>query len=235
MKANDENKDQSYFLSQLSSKQLEKVIFPLSNLTKDEVRKIAKKINLNVANKKDSTGICFVGERDFDKFLQNYIPAQPGNIIDIETGKIIGKHYGVMYYTIGQRKGLNLGGMKEPYFLAAKNIENKEIFAAPISKEKKYLHSNKLFAIDLNLNTDIFDIENLSAKFRYRQKDSKIFNVKIEKNNKTIWVEYDDQLAITPGQQIVLYENNKCVGGAVIDKVFQNDKEINLFSYKIKK
>ncbi len=234
-KANDENKDQSYFLSQLSSKQLEKVIFPLSNLTKDEVRKIAKKINLNVANKKDSTGICFVGERDFDKFLQNYIPAQPGNIIDIETGKIIGKHYGVMYYTIGQRKGLNLGGMKEPYFLAAKNIENKEIFAAPISKEKKYLHSNKLFAIDLNLNTDIFDIENLSAKFRYRQKDSKIFNVKIEKNNKTIWVEYDDQLAITPGQQIVLYENNKCVGGAVIDKVFQNDKEINLFSYKIKK
>ena len=233
-KADDEEKDQSYFLSQLSREQLSKVIFPLSSYTKKEIREIAKKIKLNVAEKKDSTGICFIGERDFDKFLQNYIPARPGKIIDIETGKEIGKHYGVMYYTIGQRKGLNLGGMSQPYFLAAKNIEKKEIYAAPLDKEKEYLYSNKLKASQLNLNTNNFDVNNLSAKFRYRQKDNKIFNVNIDKDNKTIEVEFDEQLAITPGQQIVLYENDKCIGGAVIDKIYQNNKEINLFNYEVK-
>ncbi len=230
-KADDSNKDQSYFLSQLTKKQLTKVMFPLANYTKTQVREIAKKINLNVANKKDSTGICFIGERDFDKFLQNYIPAKPGKIIDIETGKEIGKHYGVMYYTIGQRKGLNLGGMKEPYFLAAKNIKHKQIFVAPASKEEKYLYSNKLSAIDLNLNTGDFDINNLNAKFRYRQNDNKIFNVNIDLNNKTIVVEFDKQEAITPGQQLVLYEGNKCIGGATIDRVWIDNKEIKLLDY----
>lgn len=232
-KAEDLNKDQSYFLSQLSFDQLKNVIFPLSTYTKDQVRKIAKEINLNVAEKKDSTGICFIGERDFDKFLQNYIPAKPGKIIDIETGKEIGKHHGVMYYTIGQRKGLNLGGMKERYFLAFKNIKEKKLFAAPLTKEREYLYSNKLKAINLNLNTNDFNINNLVAKFRYRQDDKKIFNVIIDQKNKTIEVEFEKELAITPGQQLVLYENKKCIGGAEIDKVFLDGKELNLFDYKM--
>lgn len=232
-KANDKNKDQSYFLAQLKKEQLEKVIFPLANYTKDEIRKIAKKINLNVANKKDSTGICFIGERNFSKFLQNYIPSQPGNIIDISNGKIVGTHIGVMYYTIGQRKGLNLGGMNQPYFLAAKNIKNKELFVAPLSQEEKYLYSNKLEAINLNLNTSIFNVKNLKAKFRYRQEDSKVFNVIIDKTKKNISIEFEPQLAITPGQQLVLYENDKCIGGAIINKIFFNNKEIKLLNYSI--
>lgn len=232
-KADDLNKDQSYFLSQLSSEQLKNVIFPLSAYTKDQVRKIAKEIKLNVAEKKDSTGICFIGERDFDQFLQNYISAKPGEIIDLETGKVIGRHHGVMYYTIGQRKGLNLGGMKERYFLAFKNIKEKKLFAAPLTKEKEYLYSNKLKATNLNLNTKDFNINNLVAKFRYRQEDRKIFNVIIDYVNKTIEVEFDKELAITPGQQLVLYENKKCIGGAEIDKVFLDGKELNLFDYKM--
>lgn len=111
-KAKDKDKDQSYFLSFLSDEQLNFSLFPLENMTKDEVRKIANEIHLNVANKKDSTGICFIGERNFKEFLKNYIPAKPGDIIDIVTHKKVGEHQGVYYYTFGQRKGLNIGGIK---------------------------------------------------------------------------------------------------------------------------
>lgn len=234
-KANDEEKDQSYFLSNLSRKQLEKVLFPLANYSKKEIRAIAKEINLNVANKRDSTGICFIGKRDFDEFLENYIPAQPGNIIDIETNQVVGTHKGAMYYTIGQRRGLSLGGMKEPYFLAAKNIERKEIFVAPLSKEREYLYSNKLIAIDLNLISDDFEIDQLSAKFRYRQKDTKVFDVIIDRENKTITVSFEEQLSITPGQHLVLYQGNKCIGGAIIDTIYKNNEIINLLDYQVKK
>lgn len=231
-KGEDDKKDQSYFLAQLTKEQLSNVLFPLGKLKKENVREIAKSINLNVANKKDSTGICFIGERDFDKFLQNYIPAQPGKIVDIETGKELGKHHGVMYYTIGQRKGLNLGGMKEPYFLAAKNIDKKIIYVAPASLENKYLYSNSLEAINVNLNTNNFNINNLTAKFRYRQLDSKV-TIEILKENK-VKVHFDNQLAITPGQQIVFYDNKKCIGGGMINKIFQNDIEIDLLKYNPK-
>ncbi|MGL4343465.1 MAG: tRNA 2-thiouridine(34) synthase MnmA [Metamycoplasmataceae bacterium] len=224
-KAIDLEKDQSYFLSQLTKNQLKNVLFPLGNLTKKEVRKIAKEINLNVADKKDSTGICFIGERKFDKFLENYIPSQPGKIIDITTNKEIGNHNGVMYYTIGQRKGLNLGGLKEPYFLVSKDINNKILFAAPASHEE-YLMSNKLVASDLNLIESNFNSNNLTAKFRYRQED---INVKINilPSNK-IEVFYKKQLAITPGQHVVIYEENKCIGGAIIEKVFLDEKQLKI-------
>ena len=234
-KADDLEKDQSYFLAQLNKKQLENVLFPLAQYNKKDIRKIANEINLKISNKKDSTGICFIGERNFAKFLQNYIPTQPGNIIDIDNGKVVAKHNGIMYYTIGQRKGLNLGGMKEPYFLAAKNVEKKELFVTSIKNEKKFLSSNKLFATDLNLNTLEFDLNNLSAKFRYRQNDVKIFNVLIDQLNNTIFVEYQDQIAITPGQQIVLYQNDLCIGGATISKIYYDNKEIKLLNYEIEK
>lgn len=233
-KPKDLEKDQTYFLSQLSKKQLKKIIFPLADYLKSEVRNIATKIKLNVANKKDSTGICFIGERKFDEFLQNYIPSNPGNIIDIETKKIVGKHFGTMYYTFGQRKGLKLGGMTEPYFVAAKNINKKEIFVAPLSQQDKYLSSNKLKATNLNLITNEFNINNLHAKFRYRQKDIKIFNVMIDNEKNEIIVEYKKEIAVTPGQQIVLYENDLCIGGAIIDQIYLNNQKIDLLNYKPK-
>ncbi|MGL5204681.1 MAG: tRNA 2-thiouridine(34) synthase MnmA [Metamycoplasmataceae bacterium] len=225
----DETKDQSYFLSQLSKEQLSKALFPLSELTKKEVREIATKANLNVATKKDSTGICFIGERDFSVFLENYIPAMNGNIVDIDTNKVIGKHKGVMYYTIGQRKGLNLGGMTEPYFVVSKNIEKRILYVAPLSKEN-YLLSDKLIAKDLNIISDEFNSNNLTAKFRYRQDDSKV-SVEIDRLNNEIIVFYPEkQSAITPGQQIVFYVGRKCLGGAIIDKVFLNNKELKIIS-----
>ena len=138
-----------------------------------------------------------------------------------------------MYYTFGQRKGLKLGGMSEPYFVAAKNIDKKEIFVAPLSQQDKYLASNKLKATNLNLITSDFDINNLHAKFRYRQNDIKIFNVVIDKEKNEIIVEYHHELAVTPGQQIVLYENDLCIGGAIIDQVYMNDQKIELLNYKL--
>ncbi len=223
----DETKDQSYFLAQLSNDQLSKVIFPISELTKKEVREIAIKSKLNVALKKDSTGICFIGERDFSEFLENYIPAMHGDIVDIDTKKIIGKHKGVMYYTIGQRKGLHLGGMEEPYFVVSKDIKNKIIYVAPLSKEE-YLFSDKLIATDLNIISDEFNSGNITAKFRYRQNDSDVF-VEIDEISNSIIVNYPNkQLSITPGQQIVFYLGRKCLGGAIIDKVFLGDKELKI-------
>ena len=122
----DQNKDQTYFLSQLSSKQLENVLFPIGDLEKPEVRKIANEYDLITANKKDSTGICFIGERNFSKFLSNYLPNQTGDIVNIETNEVIGKHVGLMYYTIGQRKGLNIGGNSDRIFVVGKNLDKKD-------------------------------------------------------------------------------------------------------------
>ncbi|CAC13731.1 TRNA (5-METHYLAMINOMETHYL-2-THIOURIDYLATE)-METHYLTRANSFERASE [Mycoplasmopsis pulmonis] len=221
----DQSKDQSYFLTQVRSQVLEKVIFPLGNMEKSEVRRIAQEANLYTANKKDSTGICFIGERKFTDFLQNYIPTQPGTIVDITTKKIVGNHIGAMYYTLGQRKGLNLGGMKEPYFVVGHDLEKKQVFVAPAS-EKKWLTSNWLFAQNLNLNNHDFNPENLSAKFRYRQKDVR---VKVEfLENDQIKVYYPEGFeAVTPGQQIALYDGQKCLGGAVIKNIYWNENELN--------
>ena len=126
----DQNKDQTYFLSQLSSKQLENVLFPIGDLEKPEVRKIANEYDLITANKKDSTGICFIGERNFSKFLSNYLPNQTGDIVNIETNEVIGKHVGLMYYTIGQRKGLNIGGNSDRIFVVGKNLDKNILYVA---------------------------------------------------------------------------------------------------------
>ncbi|QKX40980.1 tRNA 2-thiouridine(34) synthase MnmA [Metamycoplasma hominis] len=220
-RAQDDNKDQSYFLAQLSPDQLKKVIFPLANITKPEVREIAKQLNLSTAMKKDSTGICFIGERHFTKFLENYIPAQPGNIIDIFSGKVVGKHIGAMYYTIGQRKGLNLGGYEKPYFVVGHNLSKKEIYVTN-DDHIDYLMSNKLIATNFNQISKEFNFANLTAKFRYRQKDIKI-TLKILNDNK-IEVCYPNTEAVTPGQQVVIYDGNKVVGGAIIDKIYLNNE-----------
>jgi tRNA-specific 2-thiouridylase len=149
IRAVDQNKDQTYFLAQLSQDQIAKVLFPLQGYEKPEIRQIATQQGLITANKKDSTGICFIGEREFTKFLQNYIPNQPGKIIDITSGKVLGNHIGVMYYTIGQRKGLNLGGQKEPYYVAKKDLMNRIIYVAP-AHDESYLLSTAALVTGIN-------------------------------------------------------------------------------------
>lgn len=221
----DSLKDQSYFLGQLSKSQLQKTIFPLGNLHKSEVRKIANELGLINAKKKDSTGICFIGERKFTDFLQNYIPAQPGNIIDISTKKVLGKHIGIMYFTIGQRKGFGLSGMKEPYFVVGHNLKEKILYVSPQS-EKKWLESDSLMAKNANFLSENFrNLDNLSAKFRYRQEAIPIKIEKIQENS--FWISYQKYQAITPGQQVVIYHQNQVILAGEIALLFRNGKKLD--------
>ncbi len=221
----DRDKDQTYFLSQLNQGQLSKTFFPLWNLTKKEVREIASAQNLSTANKKDSTGICFIGERDFKNFLQNYIPNQNGDIVDIETKEVVGHHNGVMYYTIGQRRGLNLGGMSEPYFVAGKNVENNILYVAK-SSEEKWLYSTSCIITDVNWINTLREKEfNCTAKFRYRQKDIPV-KVTVLSDNKCL-VQFATKVkAITPGQDAVFYDDEVCLGGGVINNVYLDNQKL---------
>lgn len=220
-KSFDTNKDQTYFLSQLSKEQLENVLFPLGDIDKNEVREIAKKEGLITANKKDSTGICFIGERNFKKFLENYLPAMPGEVIDIDTNEIIGKHNGLMYYTIGQRRGLDIGGNKDKMFIVGKNLDKNVLYVA--FGDNDYLYSTSCIVNNLNFNCDLKPTK-CSAKFRYRQED---IDVEVEYlNNEEILVKYDKVKAVTPGQACVLYYNDICIGGGIIKEVRKNDKKL---------
>ena len=216
MLCKDENKDQTYFLCNLTQEQLKRALFPLEDLTKQEVREIAEKVGLPNAKKKDSTGICFIGERDFRKFLSNYLPNQPGDIIDITNNKVIGKHDGVMYYTLGQRKGLNLGGQKEKYFVCKKDIENKIIYVAPNSLEEEYLDSTNLVVNEFNWIIKPTNLENIKARFRHRQI---LQDVEVELKDNKVIVKYPKQKNVAPGQYCVLYQNGVCLGGGAIDQV----------------
>ncbi len=224
LKSIDKEKDQTYFLCMLNQKQLEKIIFPIGDLKKTEVRKIAMDNKLTTANKKDSTGICFIGERDFKNFLKNYIPSKEGNIIDINNNKIVGKHDGVMYYTIGQRRGLNLGGMNQRYFVVGKNI-SKRILYVSSANEDKWLLCNKIIVSNINFinskykNLNSFECE---ASFRYRQNPFKIFIKKLNNDRYEI-ISKNKLRSITTGQYAVFYNKNVCLGGATIEETY-NDK-----------
>ncbi|ATP59748.1 tRNA 2-thiouridine(34) synthase MnmA [Mesomycoplasma dispar] len=225
----DSSKDQSYFLAQLSKSQLEKTIFPLGFYQKTEIRKIAEKLGLINAKKKDSTGICFIGERKFTDFLQNYIPAQPGNIVDIATKKVLGKHIGIMYFTIGQRKGFGLNGMKEPYFVVGHNLKEKILYVSAAS-DKKWLESDQLLAINANfLVQDLENQSNLTAKFRYRQEEIPVKIKVIDKNS--FWVYYQNHSAITPGQQVVIYNNQtQVVLAGEIKEIYRDGQKLDYLS-----
>ena len=220
-KSFDKNKDQTYFLSQISQEQASSCLFPLGDIDKSEVRKIAHDLNLvSVMDKKDSTGVCFIGERNFRQFLQNYIPAKEGNIVDIDTNRVIGKHCGSMYYTIGQRKGLGIGGIPgeeaKGWFVADKDVKKNIVYVASGS-ESKYLLSNSCIVDTLNfISYKPKDGSHLFAKFRYRQEDNGVELHYIE-NNK-IKLIFDKPIkAVTPGQAAVLYdENGICLGGGLI-------------------
>ncbi|EIE39643.1 tRNA-specific 2-thiouridylase MnmA [Mycoplasmopsis canis UF31] len=224
-RAKDDNKDQTYFLAQLTNEQLKRVIMPLAYLEKPEIRQIATELGLVTANKKDSTGICFIGERNFGQFLQNYIPAQEGDIIDITTNKKVGTHVGTFYYTIGQRKGLNLGGMSEPYYVCGHDVVKNILYVAPSSRPE-YLLSDSLIASGYTFNNTEFDKSNLSAKFRYRQKDIPVTIEFLNENQIKVFYPSTSS-AVTPGQQIVFYDGDKCIGGATIDELFMNNKKID--------
>ena len=221
LKGVDYNKDQTYFLSGLTQKQLEKVLFPLGEYQKSEIREIAQKYDLKTANKKDSTGICFIGERNFNEFLSKYLPAQKGDIVDID-GKKLGTHNGLMYYTIGQRKGIGLGNSKdgtgEPYFVVDKKLETNELIVA--QGDDKLLYSKALIANNFNfINLIEFPFE-CGVKFRYRQKDVKGIITKINDDEYRIDFE-EPQRAVTLGQIAVIYKGDICLGGGTIDKVIK--------------
>ena len=223
----DSNKDQTYFLSQISQEQLRHSLFPVGDLTKAEVRKIAKDNDLYTAEKKDSTGICFIGERNFKEFLKNYLPANPGNIVTMDS-KIVGKHEGLMYYTIGQRKGLGIGGNNEfsdsPWFVLGKRLDKNELVVGQ-GNDNIYLISNHCYANNINWISDKpIEGKKYTAKFRYRQKDN---DIKIEFiNDDLIHVIYEQGVSsVTPGQAVVIYDGDICLGGGIIDSVYYNDEK----------
>lgn len=218
----DSNKDQTYFLSQLNEKQLENVLFPVGDLNKEEVRKIANEIGLSTASKKDSTGICFIGERNFKEFLKNYMPNIKGDIINIDTKEKVGEHIGLMYYTIGQRRGLDVGGTLDKLFVVGKDL-NKNILYVALGEDNEYLCSDSCIVEDVNFNCELRPTE-CTAKFRYRQKDN---DVKIEYlENGELLVRYNNVKSVTPGQACVFYVGDKCIGGGIIKEVRKNDKKL---------
>ncbi len=215
----DNNKDQTYFLCQLNQKQLQKALFPIGHLWKSEVRLIAKKLNLATATKKDSTGICFIGERDFNKFLQNYLPAQSGKMKNL-SGQIIGEHSGLMHYTIGQRKGLGIGGAGNPWFVVGKNLTENILYVEQ-GFDHPYVYSDSCIVMDVNwIDTIKFNGElNCTAKFRYRQKDVDVTIKWIDDN--TLIVNFHESVrAVTPGQAAVFYDDEVCLGGGFIDSAY---------------
>ena len=219
----DPNKDQTYFLHALSQKQLTKAIFPIGSLLKPDVRQIAKELKLITHDKKDSTGICFIGERKFKEFLKTYIPANPGDIVD-ENNNILGKHDGLMYYTIGQRQGLNLGGLKGyselPWFVAGKNLDNNTLLVVQGTNNPK-LYKSEAFVQNITwTNPDAINIlekNNFTcmAKTRYRQPDQEC-TVSLNSDNSATVKFREPQRAITPGQSMVFYFDTHCLGGGVI-------------------
>jgi tRNA-uridine 2-sulfurtransferase len=220
----DNNKDQTYFLNQLTQEQLEKVMFPIGHLPKPEVRKIAEEAGLATAKKKDSTGICFIGERNFKEFLSQYLPAQPGNMETFD-GEVKGTHDGLMYYTLGQRHGLGIGGDGEPWFVLGKDLERNVLYVGQGFHHEK-LYSNALTAVKMSFTgetpTGKFAC---TAKFRYRQEDSPV-EVEMREDGTAFITFAEPQRAITPGQAVVLYDGEICLGGGTIDGVYSQSKKL---------
>ncbi len=219
LKGVDPNKDQSYFLYTLQQAQLSCALFPVGDLLKPEVRKIAAEQGFENASKKDSTGICFIGERKFKTFLEKYLPAQPGNIMT-DTGKIIGEHTGLMYYTIGQRQGIGIGGTQqssgEPWYVAQKNLATNELIVVQ-GQDHPLLFRPSLQAAQLSWTSGFApkDDAKLSAKIRYRQMDQAC-QIHFQGSDLLEVVFGIPQRAITAGQSIVFYSGEECLGGGVI-------------------
>ncbi|MEM8727581.1 MAG: tRNA 2-thiouridine(34) synthase MnmA [Chlamydiota bacterium] len=223
LKGEDLGKDQSYFLYTVKKSVLEQVLFPIGHLKKSEVRKIAEEGNLPVFDKKDSTGICFIGKRNFRRFLARYIPHEPGDIVTVE-GKKVGTHDGIHYYTIGQRKGMGIGGAGKAWFIAGKDKENRKLIVAQGSNHPA------LFAPALSA-VEVFWVDKVptfplrcNAKIRYRQVETPCI---VEREGEKLIVSFDqDQRAITPRQSVVFYRGKICLGGAIIEKALVKSESI---------
>ncbi|EZQ20138.1 tRNA 2-thiouridine(34) synthase MnmA [Pseudomonas sp. G11-1] len=216
----DANKDQSYFLHAVGGEQLARTLFPVGELEKPEVRRIAEKYQLATARKKDSTGICFIGERRFTDFLKQYLPAQPGEI-ETTDGQVIGRHHGLMYHTIGQRQGLGIGGLQgasdDPWYVLRKDLE-RNVLVVGQGNEHPWLFSSALACSNIYwVNPlDITEPMRLTAKVRYRQPDQACT---LERTADGYLIRFDEpQRAVTPGQSIVLYQDDVCLGGGVIEQ-----------------
>ena len=222
-KADDRNKDQSYFLAEIHREVLDHVLFPLGNITKPEVRAIAEELNLSIAKKKDSTGICFIGERHFREFLSNYLPMKSGDIIDVTTKKKVGVHQGVMYYTIGQRKGLDIGGIG-PFFVVGKDVYKNELYVVD-SNHLDLLYSTSCLVSGVNWLADRTLPLKCHAKFRYRQADN---DVEVQLNQDgTITVVFPEGIrSITPGQEAVFYDGDVMFAGGKIEKVYKDGQDL---------
>lgn len=222
LKGLDDNKDQSYFLYTLGQEQLSRTLFPVGELEKSKVREYAEAAGLATAKKKDSTGICFIGERKFRDFLQRFLPAQPGEIVTPD-GQIIGKHQGLMYYTLGQRQGLGIGGLKsandDPWFVVSKDLEKNQLIAGqghhhPLLLNKQ-LVASQLHWVAGKPPTDSFTAK---AKIRYRQTEQTCLVSRIDDEQWTVCFD-EAQRAIAPGQSVVFYQDDICLGGGIIDSM----------------
>ena len=217
----DENKDQSYFLHAITTKQVGQSLFPVGEIEKPIVRAIAEDLGLATAKKKDSTGICFIGERKFKDFLARYLPAQPGEIRTVD-GKLVGRHDGLMYHTLGQRKGLGIGGVKglseDPFYVVEKDLINNVLVVAQ-GHDNSALLSSGLIASQLNWisGEPLHEALRCTVKTRYRQTDIACEVFPIDEN--TVKVIFDEpQIAVTPGQSAVFYQGEVCLGGGVIEE-----------------
>ena len=219
----DQNKDQTYFLAQLTPIQLQNVLFPVGNLTKNEVRKIAEEIHLNVAKKKDSTGICFIGERHFQEFIHNYLKPNPGDIVDVRTNKVIGRHTGLMNYTIGQRRNVGLSGQNQRHYVCGKSV-SKNILYVAFGEDSEFLVSDACILEQVNWISSVHPTF-CTAKFRYRGED---YSVQVEYlGNDEVKVSYPEGVkAVTPGQFCVFYLGEECLGSGIIKTVFKNNEKM---------
>ena len=225
LRGKDRNKDQTYFLNALSQEQLQRVMFPIGDIDKPRVREIAKEANLATAGKKDSTGICFIGERNFKEFLSEYLPAQPGNM-ETPDGEVKGSHDGLMYYTLGQRQGLGIGGSGEPWFVLDKDLERNVLLVGQ-GFHHPALYSEGLKADGVNwvAGEPPADEFHCTVRTRYRQEDRSA-SVSVEENGQVTVMFDEPERAVTPGQAVVFYDGEVCLGGATINERLKTEVKV---------
>lgn len=215
MRGRDPSKDQSYFLCGTRRESLRNVLFPIGDMTKVEVRAIATQAGLVTAQKKDSTGICFIGKRPFRDFLNKFIQDIPGEIIDYDSKRCVGKHKGAHYYTVGQRRGLDIGGSPKPCYVVGKDMEQNIVYVIQ-GEDHPLLYRKELIARKINWFVPPGSVQRCSAKVRYRSEDEAC--TVIHSTEECAHVHFDGGIkAITPGQTIAFYDGERCLGGGVID------------------
>ena len=221
-KSIDKNKDQTYFLSQITKEELSRILLPLETIAKEEVREIAKELGLTNALKKDSTDVCFINKK-FSEYISTNIKSTPGDIINIENNAVLGKHKGLSYYTIGQRRGLDIGGTNGRCYVVGKSI-SKNILYVAIGENSEALISDSAIIEDVNLFTDT-NVKKCTAKFRYRQAEEPVELEYLEANK--VLVKYPQGIkAVTPGQACVFYDAEECLGGGIIKEVRKNNQQL---------